>query len=119
MKKFLIIVSILTAFAFTACQKSDSNPVSQFDNNKIVIAPSYVTIVDKSGVVYATQIEDKYIENGKRISDLIYECIQNSRNHGDFVSCMAHLTNRLKKLGLITEKEKGILMNIAARADIP
>lgn len=53
------------------------------------------------------------------ISDLIVECAAGATNHGDFVSCVAHVTNTLKKAGLISGKEKGAIQSCAAQADIP
>jgi hypothetical protein len=53
------------------------------------------------------------------ISELIEECAANSKNHGKFVSCVAKLTNELKKVGIITGKEKGAIQSCAAQADIP
>lgn len=41
------------------------------------------------------------------MSDLIAECADAANNHGEFVSCVSHLTNDWKKEGLISGKEKG------------
>ncbi len=121
MKKFSILsILLLTLFA-VGCITEKNNPINP-DTNKITLPPDYnqtIIITDSKGKVYDTGIIDRVLPDGSKISDKIQECIQNARNHGDFVSCMAHLTNYLRKNGFITEKEKGILMNIAARADIP
>jgi len=53
------------------------------------------------------------------ISDLIGHCAAGAANHGGFVSCVAHLTNSLKKAGVITGAEKGLIQSCAAQADIP
>lgn len=53
------------------------------------------------------------------ISDLIAACAAEASNHGDFVSCVAHLTNSLKEAGILTGKEKGAIQSCAAQADIP
>ncbi len=45
--------------------------------------------------------------NGCTIIDHIVECAAGASNHGDFVSCVANLTNNLKKEGIITGQEKG------------
>jgi hypothetical protein len=39
-----------------------------------------------------------------------------ARNHGQFVSCVAHLLNSLKSDGRITGGEKGALQSCAARS---
>lgn len=41
------------------------------------------------------------------------------KNHGQFVSCVAHATNALKKAKMITGQQKGQIMSAAAQADIP
>jgi len=43
----------------------------------------------------------------------------NARNHGQFVSCVSHLTNDLKNDGMISGREKGAIQNCAAEADLP
>ena len=53
------------------------------------------------------------------ISDLIAECAAGATNHGDFVSCVAKVTNALKKAGVITGAQKGLIQSCAAQADIP
>jgi hypothetical protein len=59
------------------------------------------------------------VANGCRISDLIDECADHARNHGKFVSCVADLTNTLKKNGTITNAQKGAIQSCAAGAPIP
>jgi len=56
---------------------------------------------------------------GCTISDLIRRCAANAGNHGGFVSCVSHLTNELKKDGLITGSQKGSIMSCAANAGLP
>ncbi|ROL56388.1 hypothetical protein D9V84_08100 [Bacteroidetes/Chlorobi group bacterium Naka2016] len=121
---FLVLVSIVFIGVIFSCT-TDNAPesVNSPSISKIALPPSTqpttVVIVDKNGTVYDIGIQDKMLEDGSTINQKIQDCINNSRNHGDFVSCMAHLTNWLLKNGYITNKEKGIIMNIAARADIP
>lgn len=58
-------------------------------------------------------------DDGCTISDLISECAADADNHGQFVSCVAHLTNDLKKDGIISGQEKGAIQSCAAQADVP
>ncbi len=53
---------------------------------------------------------------GKFISELIDECADGAKNHGQFVRCVADLTNDLKKAGIISGKEKGAIQRCAAQA---
>ena len=39
--------------------------------------------------------------------------------HGQFVSCVAHLTNELKNAGTVTRQQKGAIQSCAAKAHIP
>lgn len=56
---------------------------------------------------------------GSNFMDLIMDCAANANNHGQFVSCVAQLTNDWKKDGLITGAQKGAIQSCAAQANIP
>lgn len=56
---------------------------------------------------------------GCRISDQINDCAVGASNHGGFVSCVAHLTNNLKKSGVINDQQKGSIQSCAGGARIP
>lgn len=56
---------------------------------------------------------------GSTIQDLLNDCAEHAENHGDYVSCIAHLTNRLVKAKVITGAQKGVIQRAAAQADIP
>ncbi|MDH3602705.1 MAG: thrombospondin type 3 repeat-containing protein, partial [Candidatus Tectomicrobia bacterium] len=71
-----------------------------------------------SGVANTLFIDEPF-GNGCTISDLISRCTEGVSNHGQFVSCVAHLTNDLKKAGIITGQEKGAIQSCAAQANIP
>jgi hypothetical protein len=66
-----------------------------------------------------TGVVDQVLDDGSTISGSIAECAADARNHGEFVSCVSHLTNELVKDGYLTGKEKGKIVSCAARADIP
>jgi hypothetical protein len=57
--------------------------------------------------------------SGCTIPDLIATCAEGASNHGQFVSCVSHLTNDLKKAGTITGQQKGAIQSCAAQAHIP
>ena len=57
--------------------------------------------------------------DGCTVSDLIGECAQGVRNHGQFVRCVSHLTNDLKKAGVLSGAEKGAITSCAGQSDIP
>jgi hypothetical protein len=83
-----------------ACVNSDMNPTVVIDGCD-------------SGV------PNHLLENGCTISDLIAECAANAASHGEFVSCVADLTNDLRAAGFITGNEKGQIQQCAAQADLP
>jgi len=66
-----------------------------------------------------TGIENFLDEQGCTISDWISECAEGAKNHGSFMSCVDHLTNTLKKDGVITGRENGKIDRCADKADIP
>lgn len=63
-----------------------------------------------------------FAASGCAVSDLIDntvgDCL-NSRNHGQFVSCVSRGTNSLKAMGVLTGKEKGAIQRAAAQSDLP
>ena len=64
-------------------------------------------------------VTDTVLASGRTISDLISECATGARNHGQFVSCVAHVTNELKVTGTISGQQKGAIQSCAAQAHIP
>jgi hypothetical protein len=72
-----------------------------------------------AGVENTLLVEDAEFGNGCTIADLIMEIAADAPSHTRFVSGVSHLTNDLKKAGLITEKQKGAIQGCAARANIP
>jgi hypothetical protein len=80
-----------------SCQGSDSEPTVIIDGCD-------------SGV------ENQPLGEGCKMSDLIAQCAQGEGNHGEFVSCVAQLTNDWKDEGLISGEEKGTLQQCAARS---
>jgi hypothetical protein len=60
---------------------------------------------------------NELFDDGCTMSDLIAECAEGAKNHGKFVSCVAHLTNGWKKNKLISGREKGAIQSCAAKWD--
>ena len=59
------------------------------------------------------------VPGGSTISELIAECAEGATNHGQFVSCISHVTADLKKAGTITGQQKSAIQRCAAQADMP
>ena len=55
-------------------------------------------------------------EGGCTLSDLLQEISDASDNHGQFVSGVSKLSNRLKKEGILNGKEKGAIVSCAAES---
>ena len=81
----------------------DASGPARDPNSKIIIGERDTGVVDR-------------LHEGKLISKWVDECAADARNHGQFVSCVAHLTNELKKAEIITGKEKDALQRCAAKA---
>ena len=64
-------------------------------------------------------VPNSEVPGGFTISDLVADCAEGATSHGQFVSCIAHVTNALKKTGIITGQQKSALQTCAAQADIP
>jgi len=81
------------------CQDSDMNTLVTLDNCN-------------------TGVSNKLLDDGCTLSDLIAQCAEKAKNHGAFVSCIAHLTNSWKKAGIISEEQKDSIQQCAAKAEI-
>jgi hypothetical protein len=66
-----------------------------------------------------TGVSNTLFTSGCTISDLIAQIAAGSKNHGAFVSDVAHLTNDLKKAGIITGNQKDSIQSCAENASIP
>jgi hypothetical protein len=66
-----------------------------------------------------SEVANILLPTGCSLSDEIAMCAANAENHGKFVSCVSHMTNDLKKDGIITGKEKSAIQSCAAQANIP
>jgi len=66
----------------------------------------------------ATGVVNTLSANGCSLSDVIMECADGAKNHGKFVSCVAHLTKDLKKAKVISGAQKGKIQSCAAQSDI-
>ena len=109
-----------TTFTITTPETNTADTVVLVDGKEITIKPGesveltiYIVIDDCD-----TGVPDQ-IYNGKLITEWIDDCAKGAKNHGKFLSCVAELTNNLKKAGLITGAEKGAIQNCSAHADIP
>jgi concanavalin A-like lectin/glucanase superfamily protein len=67
----------------------------------------------------ASGVPNTWLPNGCTISDLSAERADGASDHGQFVSCVAHVTNDLKKAGTITGLQKGAIQSCAAQAAMP
>ena len=66
-----------------------------------------------------TGVADRYMPSCRNFSNAIAQCALEAKNHGKFVSCVAHLTNTWKGLGWITDEEKDAIMSCAGQSDLP
>jgi len=49
------------------------------------------------------------------VEEMIETCLDDAKNHGQFVSCVSHETNILKRAKTITGKQKGKIQSIVAK----
>jgi hypothetical protein len=57
--------------------------------------------------------------SGSCAAGLVLACSATAKNHGDYVSCVAHLTDNLVSLNLITGQQKGSIQSCVARFGTP
>ena len=65
-----------------------------------------------------TGVANALLDDGCTIADLLVACEELARNHGDYVKCVAFVTNELKKDGVISGKDKGRIQSCAAKSSI-
>jgi ELWxxDGT repeat protein len=105
-------VELWVAFADT---DGDGTPDGEDTCPSSDLRPTVVLAGCDSGV--ANRVLGNGCTLGDRVASLVAESASEARNHGQFVSCVAHSLNELKKAGLITGQEKGALQRCAARAN--
>lgn len=49
------------------------------------------------------------------VTEMIETCLADAKNHGQFVRCVSHETNLLKRAKTITGKQKGKIQSIVAK----
>lgn len=49
------------------------------------------------------------------VEEMIETCLDDAKNHGQFVRCVSHETNILKRAKTITGKQKGKIQSIVAK----
>ena len=49
------------------------------------------------------------------VQEMIDTCLDDAKNHGQFVSCVSHETNILKRAKTITGQQKGKIQGIVAK----
>lgn len=84
----------------------DACPMSNF-------SPTVVIGGEDTGVANA------FFTSGCTIADLVANAAAGARNHGGFVSQVAHLTDALRAAGIITSEEKAAMQRAAARSSLP
>lgn len=65
-----------------------------------------------------SKTQNTLMTNGCTITDLVFYCADDQKNHGSFVSCVSALTNTLMKDGYISGSDKGAIQSCAARANV-
>ena len=62
-----------------------------------------------------TGVANSLFSNGCTIADLINKAASDAKNHGQFVSAVAHILNALRDAGQITQDERQAIHNVAAK----
>jgi hypothetical protein len=66
-----------------------------------------------------TGVANEMSDNGCTRADAVAACVEEARNHGQFVQCVAHLANDWKRSGAINDADHGRITHCAAHATIP
>jgi hypothetical protein len=82
------------------------------DSVRLTAAPSATVVIGECDSGVANPV----FPSGCAISDLVAECGERARHPGKFVRCVSQLTNELKRVGVITDRQKGAIKSCAAEA---
>jgi hypothetical protein len=126
LRRFLAVSAIAFFFVATALH-AQVPPTIDTDGDGIAddvdeCDQSITTLVSQTIVINGV---DTGIQNtatnavGCTLADLIDEmidlCLDGAKNHGKFVSCVAHETNMLKRAKTISGKHKGKIQSIVSK----
>ena len=112
-KQFLMIIPALLLLTLSL----STNVSAGSKNNEL--SDSGVITISIDGCDIVIEITDSTITE-EEMNEEITQCVEIAKkNHGEFVSCVADVTNGWKKAGLIDGQEKGAIQRCAAHADIP
>lgn len=92
---------------------NSSTGVSQWGDFRIDSFTLVPTTIIIDGI--DTGIDD-FQYQGRLVSKHLDDCAAVAKNHGNYVSCVAKLTNALVKAGLLTGKQKGVILDAAAKS---
>ncbi len=93
----------------------DGDGVGDFQDSCLKQGLSMTVIIDDCD----SGVPNHVFDDGCAISDLLGVASEDANNHGNYVSEVSRITNRLKLSGLINGTEKGAIQSCAARARIP
>jgi predicted amidohydrolase YtcJ len=101
MQRILLSCLLMGWCALFATTHAYSDSISR-ENSEIVINGCQTGVIDRD-------------YEGNHISGWIDDCSLTTKNHGEFVGCVAKLTKKLKQAGQITRREKRTLRRCAAK----
>lgn len=99
-----------------ACDADDDNDGIADADDPNPYGPNEETIVIDG---CETGVPNHVLEDGTTMMDKIKACADDAKNHGAFVSCLAHLTNQWKASGHITQDQKGVIQSCGAQSNLP
>lgn len=86
------------------------------DQQNAPVTGNIVIFGVNSGI--ANRVDAMGVDLGSQIAAELAACAAGAKNHGAFVSCVAHCLDGYVAAGLITSAEKDILQSIAARSSV-
>jgi formylglycine-generating enzyme len=106
-----------------ACDACPLDPLNDADGDGVCGDQDTCANSDSTATIVIdgcdTSVANALLPDGCTMTDKIAELASSARNHGEFVSGVARLTNGWKNKGLITGQEKGRIQKCAAQAAIP
>ena len=113
---FLAVLAGLAMISTTAPASTDRDGVLEAED-KCSESILTDTVIIEGCEECDSGVRNVVFKDGCTMSDLIAQCSGGEKDHGNFVSCVADLTNEWKSAGFISGAEKGAIQSCAAKSN--
>lgn len=127
MKKILLILALVFTVGAFACSDLPSDlgdkgvvGINGPGGSGLGVVALWGVGGDAENAFKTFSFNDEYLydDSEKTINSYINGCNDSPKNHGQYVSCVAHNTKDLVRMNLLTNKQRALIIQAAAQSDI-